>query len=80
MVGQHRVSFFPGGGDEAMLDKIEELGESNKPVESSVQANRKQPAFPDSYWGEIIQITVENKANVIDIPLETKNNELARND
>ena len=66
---------FPGGGgggDEAMPDNIEELGESNKPVESSAQANLKRPSFPDSYWGGIMQITVENKANVIDIPLETK--------
>lgn len=75
MVGKHRVSFIPGGGgggDEAMPDNIEELGQSNKPVESSAQANRKRPSFPDSYWGEIMQITVENKANVIDIPLESK--------
>jgi hypothetical protein len=76
MVGKHRVSFIPGGGggggDEAMPDNIEELGQSNKPVESPAQANRKRPSFPDSYWGEIMQINVENKANVIDIPLESK--------
>ena len=75
MVGKHRVSFIPGGGgggDEAMPDNIEELGQSNKPVESAAQANRKRPSFPDSYWGEIMQITIENKSNVIDLPLETK--------
>ena len=73
MVGKHRVSFVPGGGgDEAMPDNVEELGQSNQPVDSPAKANRKLPKFPDSYWGEIMEITVENKSNVIDIPLETK--------
>lgn len=73
-VGKHRVSFIPGGGggDEAMPDNVEELGLSNQPVESAAKANLKRPQFPDSYWGEIMVITVENRSNVIDIPLESK--------
>lgn len=74
-VGEHRVSLVPGGGgdDEAMPDNVDELAQGNNKVQSAESANKKKNfAFPDSYWGEIMKITVENKSNSIDIPLESK--------
>ncbi|MEL7498201.1 MAG: hypothetical protein AAFN77_11355 [Planctomycetota bacterium] len=73
MVGKHRVSLVPGGGGGEPIPEMDENGKVSAP-----KGAKKRKGLPAKYYGEIMEITIENTSNKIDIPLvSAKANEAA---